>query len=124
MLVAFTRDRSILNFPYWFKYPGEEMMQASDNSHTVVVCAVTSILALGCIAATHSADAAEYEKCAGIAAAGKNDCGTSVSSCAGTAKQDRDTHAWVLVPKGTCSKIAGGTVTTDPMAMHGGGVFK
>jgi uncharacterized membrane protein len=100
------------------------MMQAAENSRTVVACAVTSLLALGSIAASHSANAAEYEKCAGIAAAGKNDCGTSVSSCAGTAKQDRDTYAWVLVPKGTCSKIAGGRVTSDPMAMHGGGVFK
>jgi uncharacterized membrane protein len=45
-----------------------------------------------------------------------------VSACAGTAKQDRDAHAWVLVPKGTCSKIAGGTVTTDAMNKHGGGV--
>jgi uncharacterized membrane protein len=98
-------------------------MQASESSRTVVVSAVAALLALGCIA-THSANAAEYEKCAGIAAAGKNDCGTSISSCAGTAKQDRDAHAWVLVPKGTCSKIAGGTLTTDPMSVHGGGVFK
>jgi uncharacterized membrane protein len=99
-------------------------MQASETSRTVVVGAVAALLALGCIATGHSANAAEYEKCAGIAAAGKNDCGTSVSSCAGTAKQDRDTHAWVLVPKGTCSKIAGGTVSRDQMNMHGGGVFK
>jgi uncharacterized membrane protein len=69
-----------------------------------------------------SAKAADLEKCAGIAADGKNDCGTVVSACAGTAKQDRDAHAWVLVPKGTCSKIAGGTVTTDAMNKHGGGV--
>jgi hypothetical protein len=28
------------------------------------------------------------------------------------------------VPKGTCEKIAGGMVTTDPMNKHGGGVSK
>jgi uncharacterized membrane protein len=100
-------------------------MQASEKrSRTVVASAVTALLALGGIAASHSANAAEFEKCAGIAAAGKNDCGTAVSACAGTAKQDRDAHAWVLVPKGTCSKISGGTVTTDPMNKHGGGVSK
>ncbi len=97
-------------------------MQVSDKSHTMVVSALTALLALGGIAISHSAKAADLEKCAGIAAAGKNDCGTAVSACAGTAKQDRDAHAWVLVPKGTCSKIAGGTVTTDAMNKHGGGV--
>ena len=97
-------------------------MQVSDKSHTMVVSALTALLALGGIAISHSAKAADLEKCAGIAAAGKNECGTAVSACAGTAKQDRDAHAWVLVPKGTCSKIAGGTVTTDAMNKHGGGV--
>jgi len=97
-------------------------MQASDKSRTMVASALTALLALGGIATSHSAKAADFEKCAGIAAAGKNDCGTAVSTCAGTAKQDRDAHAWVLVPKGTCSRIAGGTVTTDAMNKHGGGV--
>jgi uncharacterized membrane protein len=97
-------------------------MQASDKSRTMVASALTALLALGGIGTSHSAKAADLEKCAGIAAAGKNDCGTAVSACAGTAKQDRDAHAWVLVPKGTCSKIAGGTVTTDAMNKHGGGV--
>ncbi len=97
-------------------------MQASDKSRTMVASALTALLALGGIATSHSAKAADFEKCAGIAAAGKNDCGTAVSACAGTAKQDRDAHSWVLVPKGTCSKIAGGTVTTDAMNKHGGGV--
>jgi len=97
-------------------------MQVSDKSRTMVVSALTALLALSGIATSHSAKAADFEKCAGIAAAGKNDCGTAVSACAGTAKQDRDAHSWVLVPKGTCSKIAGGTVTTDAMNKHGGGV--
>jgi uncharacterized membrane protein len=99
-------------------------MRASEKSRTAVASAVTALLTLGCIAPSHNANAAEYEKCAGIAAAGKNDCGTSVSSCAGTVKQDRETLAWIRVPKGTCSKISGGRVTTDPMSMPGGGVFK
>src|SRR5258708_38171968 len=97
-------------------------MQVSDKSRAVVVSAVTALLALGGIATSHSAKAADFEKCAGIAAAGKNDCGTAVSACAGTAQKDPDAHAWVLGPKGPCSKIAGGTVTTDAINKPGGGV--
>ncbi len=50
------------------------------------------------------------EKCYGIAAAGKNDCQTATSSCAGTSRVDRQPDAFIMVPAGTCTKIAGGTV--------------
>jgi uncharacterized membrane protein len=98
--------------------------QTSDKSRAVAAGAVASLLALGFLATSQAAQAAEMEKCAGIVAAGKNDCGTPVSACAGSVKQDRDAHAWILVPKGTCERIAGGVVTTDPMNKHGGGVSK
>jgi uncharacterized membrane protein len=48
------------------------------------------------------------EKCYGVAAAGKNDCQTATSSCAGTSTSDRQVDAFIAVPKGTCGKIAGG----------------
>lgn len=99
-------------------------MRTPERSRTMAAGAMASLLALGVAATSQSARAADFEKCAGIAAAGKNDCGTQVSSCAGTATQDRDAHAWVLVPKGTCSKIAGGVITSDPMNKHGGGTGK
>ncbi len=53
----------------------------------------------------------KWEKCAGVAMAGKNDCGSLDGShmCAGKAKKDRDPNEWVYVPEGTCAKI-GGTV--------------
>lgn len=51
---------------------------------------------------------ANVEKCYGVAAAGKNDCKTATSSCAGTSKVDRQPDAFILVPAGTCSKISGG----------------
>jgi uncharacterized membrane protein len=95
-------------------------MNPFNKNRDAITLAVTSLLALGSLSAVQAASAADFEKCAGIAAAGKNDCGTSVSSCAGTAKVDRDAHTWILVPKGTCVKIAGGVVTTDPNAKHGG----
>jgi uncharacterized membrane protein len=50
------------------------------------------------------------EKCFGIAKAGKNDCQTASSSCAGTSKKDASRDAWLAVPKGTCEKIAGGVL--------------
>jgi uncharacterized membrane protein len=73
-------------------------MQLARKPRSVAASAITALLAAGPTAVAQKA-AADYEKCAGIAAAGKNDCGTSVSSCAGTAKQDRDPHAWVRYPR-------------------------
>ena len=99
-------------------------MQHTEKSRNLAAGAVASLLALGFMATSQAAKAAEMEKCAGIAAAGKNDCGTPVSSCAGSVMKDRDAHAWVLVPKGTCEKIAGGMVTTDPLNRKGGGMAK
>jgi uncharacterized membrane protein len=52
------------------------------------------------------------EKCFGIAKAGKNDCQTATSSCAGTSRKDAQTDAWLTVPKGACAKIAGGSLTS------------
>ena len=53
-----------------------------------------------------------WEKCAGIAKAGKNDCGAldGKHGCAGMAKKSNDAQEWVYVPKGTCAKIVGGSV--------------
>ncbi|MGH8431158.1 MAG: BufA1 family periplasmic bufferin-type metallophore [Solimonas sp.] len=73
----------------------------------IVASAVAAALSVGAIA---TASAAENEKCYGIAAAGKNDCQTASSSCAGTSTTDNQADAWVYVPAGTCEKIAGGSL--------------
>ncbi len=76
------------------------------------------LIAAGIISAAASAQAAEeekYEHCYGIAKAGQNDCQTSTHVCAGKSNADRDQHAFISVPAGTCAKIAGGT-TTEPAA--------
>ncbi|QFU24958.1 DUF2282 domain-containing protein [Shewanella eurypsychrophilus] len=54
----------------------------------------------------------EWEKCAGIAKAGANDCGALDGShgCAGQAKGNNLPNEWVYVPAGTCEKITGGEV--------------
>ncbi len=69
------------------------------------------------MAATVSAMAPDWavkgstiEKCAGVAAKGKNDCGANDHSCAGHAKKDNDPKEWVYVPAGVCEKISGGKV--------------
>lgn len=51
------------------------------------------------------------EKCYGIAKAGKNDCQTNTSACAGTSKRDNQGDAWMYVPQGTCDRIVGGSKT-------------
>lgn len=55
----------------------------------------------------------KFEKCYGVAKAGKNDCQTMRSSCAGTSKKDQQADAWIYLPAGTCGKIHGGS--TEPM---------
>ncbi|MBE9559425.1 MAG: DUF2282 domain-containing protein [Proteobacteria bacterium] len=54
----------------------------------------------------------QWEKCAGIAKQGMNDCGAldGKHSCASQAKIDNADNEWVYVPKGTCTKITGGFV--------------
>ncbi len=52
----------------------------------------------------------DAEKCYGVAKAGKNDCQTANSSCAGTSRRDGQKDAWLYVPAGTCEKLVGGNL--------------
>ena len=72
---------------------------------------IGSAMSLAISTATISVPAAaqDVEHCYGVAKAGKNDCQTANSSCAGTSKHDSQPDAFVLVPAGTCAKIAGGS---------------
>lgn len=86
------------------------------DNKKIAASAISSILALGILTATSAhavpSQPAEWEKCAGISEAGKNDCGALNGShnCAGQATTDNDDNEWVYVPKGTCEKITGGVV--------------
>jgi uncharacterized membrane protein len=73
----------------------------------VVASALAAALSLATVAA---AQAADNEKCYGVAKAGKNDCQTVSHSCAGTAQQDGQADSWIYVPAGTCDKIVGGSL--------------
>lgn len=92
------------------------------NTPTLLHGSLAGLMAMSLALAAAPTFAAKgaTEKCAGIVKAGKNDCGTSYSACAGTSKKDRDPEAWINVPKGTCERIAGGTVTDKPANQHGG----
>ena len=70
---------------------------------TAVAAAVSGPLML-------SAQAAENEKCFGVAAAGQNDCQTAANSCAGQVSQAGQGDAYIYVPTGTCQKINGGSL--------------
>ncbi|HKW84540.1 MAG TPA: DUF2282 domain-containing protein [Burkholderiaceae bacterium] len=87
----------------------------------LIAGSLASLIAMSLSMAASGAFAAgDTEKCAGIVKAGQNDCGTSKSACAGTVKADRDGEAWIIVPKGTCERIAGGMVANKPENQHGG----
>jgi uncharacterized membrane protein len=69
--------------------------------------------ALAIAATPITAQAADQEKCFGVALKGKNDCKAGAgTSCAGTSKVDYQGDAWTLAPKGTCEETASPTSPT------------
>ncbi|MET0070656.1 MAG: DUF2282 domain-containing protein [Candidatus Thiodiazotropha sp.] len=80
------------------------------TTSAIVAGAITTALSLSPLSL---AQAADTEKCYGVAKAGKNDCAAGPgTSCAGTSTTDAQGNAWMLVLKGTCDKIVGGSL--DP----------
>lgn len=59
-----------------------------------------------------------WEKCAGIAKKGMNDCGAldGKHGCAGQSTIDNAATEWVYVPEGVCEKITGGKVAATKPA--------
>lgn len=86
-----------------------------NKTQTSMTTALTGLFALTVatisIPAQAAADAPKMEKCYGVVKAGKNDCQTNVSACAGTATKDSQKDAWLYMPKGTCEKIVGASIT-------------
>lgn len=85
-------------------------------NNTQKIAAVAAMSTLGMMMASGANAVPDqpknWEKCAGIAKAGKNDCGALDGShgCAGQAKMDNSANEWVYVPEGSCEKIVGGVV--------------
>lgn len=60
-----------------------------------------------------SAQAADKEKCYGVALKGKNDCKAGAgTTCAGTSVRDHQGNSWAMVPMGTCEKTMSKTSPT------------
>ncbi|WPC06822.1 DUF2282 domain-containing protein [Pseudomonas benzenivorans] len=84
-------------------------------SHAVSAAGLALALgaALAISSAPLTAQAADNEKCYGVAMKGKNDCAAGPgTTCAGTAKSDYQGNAWKFVPEGTCKEIASPTSPT------------
>jgi uncharacterized membrane protein len=79
------------------------------HRNLMITTAIGSLFALGSLGAT-AAEKAPVEKCYGVVKAGKNDCQTAVSACAGTATKDSQKDAWIYLPKGSCEKIVGASL--------------
>lgn len=84
------------------------------KSQFIVASAVAAALSMSVAGTSQSQPAPKpefkAEKCYGVVKAGKNDCQTATSSCAGTSKRDGQTDAWIYVPSGACGRIVGGSL--------------
>ena len=83
------------------------------NTNTIVTTALATLIALGGMGVQSTANAADkkdVEKCYGVAKAGKNDCKTLSNACAGHSVTDAQPDAFIALPKGTCERIAGGSL--------------
>ena len=77
---------------------------------------ISLLLATALLGATSTSvfagDKGAKEKCYGVVKAGKNDCQTKTSSCAGTSTKDDQADAFVVVPAGLCDRLANGSADT------------
>jgi len=81
------------------------------SMNALLASAIVGTLSLGLAAGdAAAAEKTPLEKCYGVAKASKNDCQTSSSACAGTAKKDGQKDAWLFLPKGSCEKIVGASL--------------
>ena len=83
----------------------------------IATSAIASLMAVGLAGVASQAQTGPapkpnfaFEKCYGLVKAGKNDCQTMSSSCAGTSQTDAQADSWVYLPKGTCEKLVMGNL--------------
>lgn len=84
------------------------------DSKKIVSAALAAVVAVGIGSSAQQVKAAkhnDFEKCYGVVKKAMNDCGAPGHSCAGQATKDSDPNEWVLMPKGTCEKLVGGSTT-------------
>jgi len=82
------------------------------NTNSLVTAALATLIAMGATGVQTAAaeDKKDMEKCYGVVKAGKNDCKTLSNACAGHSTADAQADAFIALPKGTCERIAGGSL--------------
>lgn len=84
------------------------------SSRTIVAAAVAAAIAVPLASMAQGGPAPkpkfEAEKCYGVSRAGKNDCQTANSSCAGTSRRNGQGDAWIYMPKGSCDRLVDGSL--------------
>jgi uncharacterized membrane protein len=95
--------------------PFVNVIQQTEVSMNSSVLAAAVILAAAATFAGASAPAqsADTEQCFGVAKAGGNDCKAGSHDCAGHSTMDRDPASFIVVPAGTCEKLAGGMLKSS-----------
>jgi len=82
------------------------------NNKLVLNSAVAAAITMAVVNSPVVMAKGDMEKCYGVAKAGQNDCKAGPgTSCAGTSTKDAQGDAWMLVAKGTCEKLVGGSLT-------------
>lgn len=76
---------------------------------SLTAAAIASTIVVG--TSSNASAKTKFEKCYGVVKAAKNDCGANGHSCAAMAATDNDANEWVLMPKGLCDRITGGSTT-------------
>ena len=82
------------------------------NKKNTAAAALAGLVAVGMSSVSTNAVGGDKEKCYGVAKAGANDCHTSTTACAGTSTQDNQKDSWLLVPKGLCERLTGGSTSS------------
>jgi uncharacterized membrane protein len=70
--------------------------------NSIVTLALAGSLASALATVAAPANAADKEKCYGIAMKGQNDCAAGKHDCAGKSTMNYDKMSFKLVPAGTC----------------------
>ena len=85
-------------------------MNSRDAINAAALLAVAGAMIAAVAASVRHGDSGgiERERCYGITRAGNNDCANAVHSCAKQAQADGDQREWIAVPKGSCTRLAGG----------------
>jgi uncharacterized membrane protein len=81
------------------------------SNTAAIAAALGSLFVMGASTFAVAADDAATEKCYGVSKAGKNDCAGAGHACAGQSKTDRAPTEWIKLPKGTCERLVGGSLT-------------